>query len=202
MTVITQDRAVSTSVTEEEDAPLPYSPDEFGRLAAHYPDLRMELTAEGEIIIMAPASSETGLKNGELYGQLYVWNKQTGLGYAFDSSSGFTLPNGAEIAPDTSWITKKRWDTLPGDIKKGFAHICPDFVLELRSDSDRLSTLQKKMRQYTASGARLGWLIDPRLKRVEIYRPGRAAEVLVNPPTVSGEDVLSGFVLDLAPVWG
>jgi Uma2 family endonuclease len=186
MTVITQDRAVSTSVTEEEDAPLPYSPDEFGRLAAHYPDLRMELTAEGEIIIMAPASSETGLKNGELYGQLYVWNKQTGLGYAFD----------------TSWITKKRWDTLPGDIKKGFAHICPDFVLELRSDSDRLSTLQKKMRQYTASGARLGWLIDPRLKRVEIYRPGRAAEVLVNPPTVSGEDVLSGFVLDLAPVWG
>ena len=198
---VTLERSLSAAVSEKDDAPRADSDALFRRLCAQHPDLRMERTADGEIIIMAPTHSDTGLRDGELYGQVYVWNRQTGLGYAFSSSTGFTFPKGGTLSPDTSWIEKSRWDALTPRQKKDFAHICPDFVAELRSENDRLTTLQKKMREYLANGARLGWLIDPRLIRVEVYRPGRPVEVLQDPSTVSGEDVLPGFTLDLTRVW-
>ncbi len=150
------ERPSPLAVSEADDAPVPYSAEDFARLAAQYPDLRMELTAHGEITIMAPAFSETGFKNGELYGQIYAWNKQVKLGYVFDSSSGFTMPDGGVLSPDVSWIEHSRWDTLPASQKKGFAHICADLVIELRPGNDRLLPLQKKMRDYIKNGARLG----------------------------------------------
>lgn len=183
--------------TAAEDAPLPLSAQEFERLAAQYPDLRMELSAQGEVTVMAPAHSETGLKNSDLNAQLVVWNKQAKPGFVFDSSSGFTLPSGAIVSPDSAWIASSRWQALTPQARTGFAAIVPDFVMELRSGSDRLSTLQEKMRRYLAAGVDLGWLLDPRLRRVEVYRAGRDVQVLDNPQAVSGEDLLPGFVLDL-----
>jgi Uma2 family endonuclease len=194
-------RPASTPIAEEDDAPQVVSDALYRSLSMQHPDLRIEQTADGEVVIMAPAYSDTGLKNSELSGQLYVWNKQACLGYVFDSSTGFTFPNGAKRSPDTSWIEKSRWDALTAKQKKDFAPICPDFVAELRSESDRLTTLQKKMHEYATNGVRLGWLIDPRLKRAEIYRPGRDVEALDNPTSLSGEDVLPGFTLDLTEIW-
>ncbi len=195
------EHALPRPITASEDAPLPYSVQEFERLAAQYPDLRMELSAEGDITIMAPAHSETGLKNSEINAQLVIWNKQTKRGYVFDSSAGFTSPGGAVISPDVSWVEASRWQALPPEARKGFVAIVPDFVMELRSGSDRLSTLQKKMRQYKTSGVRLGWLLDPRLKRVEIYRADRDVQVLDNPSALPGEEVLPGFELDLSEIF-
>ena len=172
----------------------------FLRLCRANPDLRLERTATGELIIMPPAGSETGGRNLELAGQLYNWVKASGLGVAFDSSSGFTLPNGAIRSPDTSWIARDRWDALTPDEREGFAPLCPDFVVELRSPTDRLRDLREKMREYRAQGARLGWLIDPKRKVVEVYRPRCRVEVLTAPVTLSGEDVLPGFVLDLKDI--
>lgn len=197
----TLEHANPRPLTAAENAPLPCSAQEFERLAAQYPDLRMELSAEGDVTIMAPAHSETGLKNSELNAHLFIWNNQAKLGLVFDSSSGFTLPSNAVISPDVSWVEAARWQALPPDARKGFAAIVPDFVIELRSGSDRLSTLQKKMRQYKASGVKLGWLLDPRLKRVEIYCAGQEVQVLDNPQTLSGEDVLPGFTLDLSKIF-
>jgi Uma2 family endonuclease len=174
----------------------------FRSLAAAYPDLHLEQTAEGEIIVVPPPYTETGRQNFRVDQQFGLWMAQGGGGEAFDSSTIFRLPNGAKRSPDLSWIEASRWAALPSELKREFAQICPDFVLELRSETDRLPPLQRKMREYIANGARLGWLIDPRLKRVEIYRPEREVEVLDNPASVSGEDVLPGFILDLTPVWG
>jgi Uma2 family endonuclease len=186
----------------DEDAPEPYTSEQFRAFAAAYPDLRMERTADGEIIIMPPALTETGRKNFRVSGQLYVWCLQNESGEGFDSSSGFTLPNGAERAPDAAWIKKERWEALTvHQREEEFSPICPDFVVELRSKRDRLSTLQEKMQEYLANGARLGWLVDPRRRKVEIYRTGREVEVLDDPKTVSGDPELPGFVLDLASIW-
>jgi Uma2 family endonuclease len=169
----------------------------FLRLCSANPDLRLERTACGELIIMPPAGSDSGGRNQQLSGRLYQWVEASGLGLSFDSSTGFTLPNGAIRSPDASWLTRDRWDALSTDQKKGFAPLCPDFVVELRSPSDRLGDVQEKMREYRSQGARLGWLIDPDEQRVEVYRPGRRVKVLTAPLTLSGEDVLPGFVLDL-----
>jgi Uma2 family endonuclease len=130
-----------------------------------------------------------------------LWNRQTKLGKAFNSSSGFHLPNGANRSPDASWVRQERWNALTREQQKGFAPLCPDFVLELRSESDNMAPLQAKMREYMENGARLGWLIDRKNKKVEIYRQGQEVKVLDNPSTLSGEDVLPGFVLDLKEVW-
>jgi Uma2 family endonuclease len=124
-----------------------------------------------------------------------------GLGKAFDSSTGFKLPNGAERSPDLSWVLQERWEKLSAQERERFPPLCPDFVMELRSPSDNLKDVQEKMQEYLANGARLGWLIDPKTKRVEIYRPGQQVEVLDNPATVDGESVLPGFELDLSDVW-
>ncbi len=169
----------------------------FWKLCRANPDMRLERTADGELEIMAPAGSDSGRRNASLTSQLWIWNQSTKSGEAFDSSSGFTLPNIAVRAPDASWIAKDRWDALTRDERERFAPICPDFVVELSSRTDLASHLRAKMREYIAQGARLGWLIDPKTDTVEIYRPGQQVEILTRPEALSGEDVLPGFVLDL-----
>jgi len=169
----------------------------FLDLVAANPELQLERTSTGELVIMPPTGGETGDREAEIITQLRVWNKQTQLGKVFSSSTGFTLPNGADRSPDASWIRLSRWEALSAEERQGFPPLCPDFVAELRSPTDSLKKLQDKMQEYMEQGAQLGWLIDPKTKQVEIYRLGQVMEVLNAPTTLSGEDVLPGFVLDL-----
>jgi Uma2 family endonuclease len=171
--------------------------EQFWELSRSNPELRMERTSDGELVVMPPTGSEGGNRNAEITTDIGIWNRQTGLGKVFDSSTGFRLPNGATRAPDTSWITNERWNSIPLEQRKKFAPICPDFVLELASDSDDLDTLRKKMDEYMENGCRLGWLIIPQQRQVEIYRRDRPMEILLNPPSLSGESVLPGLVFSL-----
>lgn len=164
-------------------------------------DLRIERTASGEVIIMPPAFSDTGSSNMKIAQQLANWAEQDGTGETFDSSAGFTLPNGATRSPDASWIKLERWNALSESQKASFAPICPDFVIELRSKSDTLSGLQKKMQEYIDNGALLGLLIDRQNRKVYIYRPNQEPIILDNPETVSGDPELPGFVLRMAKIW-
>jgi Uma2 family endonuclease len=174
-----------------------FSDEEFAAFCAQYPEYRIEMNSEGEMIIMLPVISEGGRRNFNLTARFGAWVDADGTGVGFDSSTGFTLPNGAKRSPDVSWIRRARWDALTEEQKNEFAPICPDFVVELRSKSDRLSTLQEKMEEYLANGAQLGWLIDPLEKKVHIYRPHAPVQVLDNPSDISGEPVLKVFVLKL-----
>jgi Uma2 family endonuclease len=174
--------------------------EQFFHLCQQNRDYQFERTASGELIIMPPTGSETSKRNIDLSYQLRAWSRQNNLGVAFDSSGGFKLPNGADRSPDASWVKKERWDALTPEQKDSFAPLCPDFVVELRSKTDSLKKLQEKMQEYIDNGARLGWLIDRQNQRVEIYRPGQDVEIIQNPATLSGEDVLPGFVLDLAEI--
>lgn len=171
------------------------------QLAIANRDLQLERTAAGELIVMPPTGGTTGKRNADIDGQLWLWNRQTQLGVVFDSSTGFHLPNGADRSPDTAWVRQDRWNALTPEQQDGFVPLCPDFVLELRSKNDNMEPLRIKMREYMENGACLGWLIDRKNKKVEIYRQNQDVEVLDNPTTLSGEDVLPGFVLDLAEVW-
>jgi Uma2 family endonuclease len=180
---------------------LKISHEQFLDLALANRDLQLERNATGELIIMPPTGSYTGKRNFDIAGQLWFWNRQTKLGEAFDSSTGFHLPNGSDRSPDAAWVKQEKWDTLSLEQKETFAPICPDFVLELRSKTDSLEKLQSKMREYIENGASLGWLIDQKNQRVEIYRPGKDVEILEHPTSLSGEDVLPGFILDLTEVW-
>jgi len=189
--------AVRPPQSEPVEAPQPYTAKEFADMAAAYPELRMELTKEGELILMPATFSKTGMLNFKMTVRFGEWSEANGLGIGFDSSSVFTLPNGAKRSPDLSWIEASRWNALTQAQQEDFSHICPDFVAELRSKTDRLSAVQKKMREYVDNGAKLGWLIDPQSRRVEIYRPGQDVEILSSPVSVSGEPVLPGFTLDL-----
>ena len=164
-------------------------------------DLHIERTATGELEIMAPAFSETSRRNSEICRQLANWTRQDGTGWAYDSSGGFTLPNGAIREPDASWISRSRLEALTPEQRRGFYHICPDFVVELRSDTDRLSVLRANMQEYMDNGARLGWLIDPRNKRVYVYRPEAEIEVMEDPESVSADPILPAFTLDLREIW-
>ena len=175
--------------------------DQFFQLCQNNRELRFERNANGELIIMSPAGGETGNRNGRLNQQLFNWTDADGTGIAFDSSTGFKLPNGADRSPDASWIKLERWDALTDEEKRKFPPICPDFVIELLSPSDSLKTTQEKMKEYIDNGVRLGILINRKSRQVEIYRPGKEVEVLESPATVSGEDVLKGFVLNLGMIW-
>jgi Uma2 family endonuclease len=176
--------------------------EQFAALAAANRDLRLERTAQGELIVNPPTGWETGRRNWSISGELYLWWRNAGEpGEAFDSSTGFILPNGATRSPDASWVSGERWQALTSEQKGTFANICPDFVVELRSSSDTLKSVQDKMREYLDNGARLGWLIDPQHQRVEIYRLNQDVEVLENPAELLGEEVLPGFVLNLRRVW-
>ena len=176
--------------------------EQFLKLVQANPELRMECTVQGEVIVMSPTGSEGGNRNAEFTIDLGIWNRQTKLGMVFDSSTGFKLPNGATRAPDTAWIRQERWDTLTAEQRKGFAPLCPDFVLELASETDDIKVLQAKMQEYLDNGCSLGWLIVPKARQVEIYRPAQTVEVLQNPKSLSGEDILPGFELRLSTLWG
>ena len=175
--------------------------DQFLKLCSDNRDLRMELTANRELIIMPPAGGTTSGRNARLTSELFIWADRDGTGKTFDSSGGFTLPNGAVLSPDASWILLSRWEALTAEQRDKFAPICPDFVIELRSPSDSLADVQRKMAEYLENGVRLGWLIDPQNRRVYVYRPGQPVERLDVPDTISGEPVLPGFVLDLRRIW-
>ncbi|QEI42953.1 hypothetical protein BMF77_03569 [Dolichospermum sp. UHCC 0315A] len=190
-----------TAVILQIPQSLKFTDDKFVEMVAANKDLRLELSAQGELSIMSPTGGETGDRNLELGGQVWFWNRQNGLGKAFDSSTGFKLPNGATRSPDVSWIKIARWNALTPEQRKRFLPLCPDFVIELVSESDDLADTQAKMREYIANGLRLGWLINPKNKQVEIYRPNQEIEVLQSPANLSGEDVLPGFILDLQPIF-
>lgn len=180
---------------------LDLNDEQFYQLCQENPDIKIERDTKGNLIIMPPTGGETGNRNFSVLGQLWAWveaNPELGLG--FDSSTEFNLPNGGDRSPDAAWVSLERWLSLTPEQKKRFPPICPDFVIELRSESDRLIKLQEKMQEYIASGLRLGWLIDPKNKVVEIYRQGSPVEVLRSPATLSGENVLPGFVLTLLKI--
>jgi Uma2 family endonuclease len=175
--------------------------DQFRELCRENRDIRLELTAKGELIVMPPTGWVSGKRNSNLNLDLGLWNRQAGGGVVFDSSTGFILPNGATRSPDAAWVFLERMNALNPN-SDGFLPLAPDFVIELRSASDALKTLQDKMIEYYENGVRLGWLLNDQDKEVEIYRIGQEVEVLRSPKSLSGEDILSGFVLDWDSIFG
>ncbi len=179
----------------------PVSDDALYEFCRANPDLRIERTAEGEILIMSPTGGETGRRNFVLIGQFWAWARVDGTGVGFDSSTGFILPNGAERSPDVAWVRNERWQALAPAERDRFVKLCPDFVAELRSPSDDLAILQAKVADYMACGGQLAWLLDPTTRSVHVYRPGAEAEILADPVSVSGDPILPGFVLALDELW-
>ena len=165
------------------------------------PDLRIERDGSGKVIVMAPVGSETSGRNASLTAQLYNWTKKNGAGKAFDATGGFELPNGATRNPDAAWIPFEKWNLLPAQKRRKFAPLCPDFVLELRSETDRLPALLDKMKEYVANGAKVGVLIDPLEGKAYVFRPAREAEILNRPATLSAEPEMPGLIFDLGDVW-
>ena len=177
------------------------TPEQFEQLCAEYTDLRLELTSTGELIVMPGTGGKTGRRNSNLTRQLDVWTENDSSGVCFDSSTIFSLPNGARRSPDASWVRWEKWDRLSERQQESFGPICPDFVVELRSKSDRLPVLLGKMSEYMSNGASLGWLIDPSKRQVYVYEPNQEVVVLDNPETVAGDPLLPGFELNLAKLW-
>ena len=175
--------------------------EQFALLCQENPELRLELTAQHELMIMPPTGSKTGWRNSRITQRLANWAETDGTGLVFDSSTGFTLPNGAKFSPDSSWVRRERWDALTEAQQDSFAPLCPDFVIELLSQQDRLAVLQEKMQEYVENGAQLGWLIDPLEKRVHIYRPDQSVEVLDDQASLDGEPVFPGFALSVRELW-
>ena len=165
------------------------------------PDLRIERDGSGKVIVMAPVGSETSGRNASLTAQLYNWARKNGVGKAFDATGGFELPNGATRNPDAAWIPFEKWNLLPAPKRRKFAPLCPDFVLELRSETDRLPVLLEKMKEYSANGAKLGILLDPFEGKTYLFRPAREAEILNRPATLSAEPEMPGLMFDLGDVW-
>jgi Uma2 family endonuclease len=174
---------------------------QFEELCRLNPELRIECTATGDILIMPPTGGETGRRNASIVIELGVWNKADGRGIVFDSSTCFTLPNGAKRSPDASWVLRSRWDQLSGAEREKFPSLTPDFVVELRSPTDSLCELHDKLGEYIANGARLGWLIDPTSKTVWVYEGEGAPKQLDQPAELPGGVVLPGFVLKMDAVW-
>ena len=179
----------------------PVSDEAFAQLCAEHPDLNLEMSAEGELIIMPLTFTLTGARNSEITAQLRIWTRRDKRGVAFDSSTGWHLPTGARRSPDAAWILKQRIKDFGPSALSGYWPVCPDFVIELRSQSDRIRVLRDKMTEWLASGAQLGWLIDPEIQTVEIYRPGSTAESRAGITSLAGEGPVAGFVLDLVSVW-
>jgi Uma2 family endonuclease len=190
-----------TALTLNFNPIIQLTSDQFYQLCAANPDLKLERNANGELIVMPPTGGETGKRNSNINLQLGIWNERTQMGELFDSSTGFTLPNHADRSPDAAWIEKSRWEALTSEQREKFIPLCPDFVIELLSPSDRLSQIQEKMREYMENGCRLGLLINRRNRQVEIYRLGREVEVLDAPSIISCEDVLPGFILNMQQIW-
>lgn len=182
-------------------SPMRLTDEQFESLCRNHPDLNLELSAEGELIIVAPTLPYTGQQNADINFYLSSWARKNKKGIVFDSSSLFTFPNGAKRSPDAAWVRREKWDALSEKEKKKFSRLVPDFVIELRSASDSLSTLQAKMSEYISNGVRLGWLIDPENKQVTVYRANGEVVVLDDPETVYGEDVLPGFEMNVREIW-
>lgn len=190
-----------TALTLNFNPIIQLTSDQFYQLCAANPDLKLERNANGELIVMPPTGGETGKRNSNINLQLGIWNERTQMGELFDSSTGFTLPNQADRSPDAAWIEKSRWEALTSEQREKFIPLCPDFVIELLSPSDRLSQIQEKMREYMENGCRLGLLINRRNRQVEIYRLGKEVVVLDAPSIISCEDVLPGFILNMQQIW-
>ena len=180
----------------------PMTDEQLMRFCAENDALRVERDANGKLIVMSPSGSGTGRKNSELIYPLTAWPRETNSGATFDSNTGFTLPDGSMRSPAAAWTAWPRWNALSKQEQDGFAPICPEFVIELRSPTDSLPDLQAKMRLWTANGAEVAWLVDPVRKAVEVYRPGREAEVMEGGSAVEGDGPVAGFVLELGRVWG
>jgi Uma2 family endonuclease len=200
MTIATADTKTQPLLLDVSETTIYVTPEQFDELCRKNPDLRLELTSNGELVVMAPTFSISGKRNGELFGQVWYWNKQTKSGQIFDSSSGydFTAIGGGKPSPDVSWIEKSR---LEGISLEQFCPVVPDFVIELRSTTDNLIDTQKKMVEYQRLGVRLGLLVNPQNKQVEIYRTGGEIEILEFPMSIDCGDVLPGFVLSMADIW-
>ncbi|MDJ0707021.1 MAG: Uma2 family endonuclease [Leptolyngbyaceae cyanobacterium MO_188.B28] len=194
-------QTATTPVAVSFPSIAPMTREEFYAFCQANRNLRIERTANGDVVIMPPAFSDTGNRNFNLAVQLGVWAEKDGTGLGFDSSAGFTLPNGATRSPDAAWIQAEKWNILTENEKASFAPICPDFVIELRSASDALNNLQVKMQEYIDNGAMLGWLIDRKNRIVYIYRPNQEPQFLENPEQVSGDPELPGFSLQMAKIW-
>ncbi len=199
---------MTSAVAEELDlqpldlSTVRFTAEQFERLCEANPDRSFELTAAGVLIIVSPVGTESGNYESELGADLVIWNRQTKLGKTFSSSTIFTLPDGSKKSPDAAWVKLSRWEALSREEQRKFAQLVPDFVIELRSETDRLPPLQAKMMEYRDNGVRLGWLINPQQQQVEIYRSDREdIEILSKPMTLSGENILPGFTLDLTPIW-
>jgi Uma2 family endonuclease len=192
--------ALQPLLLDVSHAKLTVTPESFDQLCLDNPDLRLELTKDGELIVMPPTGGESGKRNFNLATEVGIWNRQTDLGEAFDSSTGYDLVaiGGGKMSPDVSWIKKTR---LVGVEIAGFIPIVPDFVIELRSATDNLKPLQEKMAEYQRLGVRLGLLINPKNKQIEVYRPDQDVMVLESPSTIDCGDVMPGFVLSMSRVW-
>jgi Uma2 family endonuclease len=190
-----------TAITLNLNSIIKLTSEQFYQLCEENPDLKLERNANGELIVMPPTGGETGKSNSTANAQIWTWNDRTELGEVFDSSTGFTLPNKADRSPDVSWVEKSRWSALTPEQREKFIPLCPDFVIELVSPGDSLKKSQEKMQEYMENGCRLGWLINRKKQEVEIYHPGQDVEVLQSPLTLSGENVLPGFVLNLQKIW-
>lgn len=177
------------------------SDDQFFQLCQNNPDLKFERNPQGDLILMPPTGGETGCRNSDLIIDLGIWNRQTGLGYVFDSSTCFRLPNGADRSPDVAWIDRARWEALSQEQRERFPPLCPNFVIELMSPSDSLTEVQAKMQEYRETGTQLGWLLNRTARQAELYRPHQPTEILSAPLTLSGENILPGFTLNLSPIW-
>ncbi|MEI6409600.1 MAG: Uma2 family endonuclease [Bacteroidota bacterium] len=206
MVATTADFATNLKLKLRSDEPLvlpgyDMSAAEFYTFCIENPDLRIERNAQGQIMIMAPTTSETGKQNATISGELYVWRRSNPIGEVFDSSTGFTLPNGAVRAPDASWISAERWQSLAPEQKQKFAPIVPDFVLELRSADQSLPELKAKMEEYIACGARLGWLVDPAKRCTLVFSAVGEPEMVLFEQVLSGKEVLPGFELRMADIF-
>jgi Uma2 family endonuclease len=177
------------------------SDDQFYQLCQNHRDLKFERTSQGELVIVTPVGGEGGSREADLIGDLVYWNRRTQLGKVFSSSTCFKLPNGANRSPDVAWVMQERWNQLTPEQQKKFPPLCPDFVIELRSESDALELLQQKMQEYINNGLRLGWLINLQDRQVEIYKTNQIRQVLDNPQQLNGNDVLPGFMFDLSLIW-
>lgn len=194
-------RNASIPFNMELGSALQLSDDELYELCIRNQELQIERTPQGDLIVMTPVGGESSHRNAEAVFALVAWARQDGSGLAFDSSGGFLLPNGAMRAPDASWVKRSKWGVLEPEERRKFVPLVPDFVMELRSPSDRLEDVKAKMEEYRSVGVPLGWLIDPEERRVYVYRPDRPPEVLDAPDRVEGDPELPGFVLDLEPIW-
>jgi Uma2 family endonuclease len=185
------------TVTLNLEPIMSLSDEQFYQLCMANPDVPLERNSQGELIIVPPVGGTSSSREADYITDLVLWNRQTKLGKVFSSSTIFNLPNGGDRSPDAAWVRLDRWEALTPEQQEKFPPICPDFVIELRSRTDRLPPLQEKMREYLRSGLRLGWLIDPQNQQVEIYRSGQESELIKFPAQLSGEAVLPGFILDL-----